>query len=68
MKTVVSLLIDHFKEWGVTHIFGIPGKPIVPILTEIEDNELEFIVTRHENGAGFAASGYSLIKDTIELQ
>ncbi len=65
MKTVVSLLIDHFKEWGVTHIFGIPGKSIVPILTEIEDNGLEFIVTRHENGAGFAASGYSLIKDTI---
>lgn len=65
MKTVASIVADHLKKWGVTHAFGIPGKPIVPLLMEIEEQGISFVLTRHEAEAGFCAGGYALKKNTL---
>ncbi|GAA3319605.1 hypothetical protein GCM10020331_027180 [Ectobacillus funiculus] len=40
-------------------------KPIVPILLELENHGIQFNLTRHETGAGYIASGYSLMNDSI---
>ncbi|WP_017379815.1 thiamine pyrophosphate-binding protein [Paenisporosarcina sp. TG-14] len=59
MKTVASLLVQHLKSFQVTHAFGIPGKAVVPLLLAMEKSDLEFVLSRHESGAGFMAGGYS---------
>lgn len=65
MNTVASVLVSHFKKWGISHTFGIPGKAIVPILMEIDKQDLRFVLTRHEAGAGYAAAGYALKMNTL---
>lgn len=64
-KTVAALLIEHLKKFGVQHVYGIPGKAVVPFILELENKEMPFILTRHESGAGFMASGYALQNGTL---
>ena len=59
MKTIATILVEHLKSFQVTHAFGIPGKAVVPLLLAMEKNDLEFVLSRHEAGAGFMAGGYS---------
>ncbi|MCZ2258590.1 thiamine pyrophosphate-binding protein [Sporosarcina sp. G11-34] len=61
MKTISSVLVANFKHWGINHIFGIPGKAVSPILFEILNHELEFVLSKHEAAAGYEATGYSLM-------
>ncbi|MBD0383200.1 thiamine pyrophosphate-binding protein [Paenibacillus sedimenti] len=64
-KRVYTILVEHFKNWGVTHVFGIPGKSISPLMLELENHEIEYVLGRHETGCGFEASGYALAKKTM---
>jgi acetolactate synthase-1/2/3 large subunit len=64
-KKVYTILVEHFKNWGITHVFGIPGKSISPVIMELENHEIEFVLGRHETGSGFEASGYALGKKTL---
>ncbi|AJG98259.1 acetolactate synthase [Clostridium beijerinckii] len=61
MKSIASILSSNFTQWGISHVFGIPGKPIVPLIMELDNQDINFILCKHESGAGYAASGYSLI-------
>jgi acetolactate synthase-1/2/3 large subunit len=65
MPTVAESLVSILKGLNVTHVFGVPGKAIIPVLLAVNDGGLEFVLARHENGAGFIAGGYALAKDTI---
>lgn len=60
MKNVVQLLVETLAKLGVEHVFGIPGKSVAPIILEFGDQNIEFILGRHESGSGFAAGGYAL--------
>src|ERR1700740_398861 len=53
---IVRALADH----GVKHIFGYPGGAVLPIYDEIfQQDAVEHILVRHEQGAGHAAEGYA---------
>ena len=53
---IVRALVDH----GVKHIFGYPGGAVLPIYDEIfQQDQVEHILVRHEQGAGHAAEGYA---------
>ena len=65
MKTTSSVLVANFKHWGIHHVFGIPGKAISPILFEMLDLEMEFVLSKHEAAAGFEAAGYALMNQKI---
>ncbi|HHY73601.1 MAG TPA: thiamine pyrophosphate-binding protein [Bacillus bacterium] len=65
MATVLELLIKHLKSWNVTHIFGIPGRPVGPLVKEIAQQNVTFVLTRHETGAGYAAAGFALQRNTL---
>ncbi|QSX29792.1 acetolactate synthase 2 catalytic subunit [Shewanella cyperi] len=52
---VIKVLAAH----GVTTVFGYPGGAIMPIYDALVGHELEHILCRHEQGAGFAAVGYA---------
>lgn len=60
-ETCASILVKNFEHWGVNHIFGIPGKAISPIIYATEKYDVNFILSKHETGAGFSAAGYSLM-------
>jgi acetolactate synthase-1/2/3 large subunit len=64
-KKVFTVLVENFRNWGVTHVFGIPGKSISPIMLELENQQIEYVLGRHETGCGYEASGYALAKRTI---
>jgi acetolactate synthase I/II/III large subunit len=64
-ETCASVLARNFKHWGISHIFGIPGKAVSPIIYASDKHDIEFVLSKHESGAGFAAAGYSLMKNKI---
>jgi acetolactate synthase-1/2/3 large subunit len=55
-EMVVQALIDQ----GIKTIFGYPGGAVLPIYDAIiQQDEIEHILVRHEQGAGHAAEGYA---------
>ncbi|WP_135551304.1 thiamine pyrophosphate-binding protein [Paenibacillus cymbidii] len=65
MQTVAKTLVQHLKQWQITHVFGIPGKPVTPLILEMDRNGITFVLCKHECGAGFAAAGYATAKRTL---
>jgi acetolactate synthase-1/2/3 large subunit len=55
-EIVVQALIDQ----GIKTIFGYPGGAVLPIYDAIiQQDDVEHILVRHEQGAGHAAEGYA---------
>jgi Thiamine pyrophosphate-requiring enzymes [acetolactate synthase, pyruvate dehydrogenase (cytochrome), glyoxylate carboligase, phosphonopyruvate decarboxylase] len=53
-----QLLVKCLEEEGVKYIFGIPGEENLEVMNAIQDSSIEFITTRHEQGAAFMADVY----------
>jgi acetolactate synthase-1/2/3 large subunit len=62
-KTGADLLIELLIEQNVDTIFGYPGGAVLPIYDAMyrSDGEFKHILTRHEQGAIFAAEGYARV-------
>lgn len=52
---VIKVLAAH----GVTTVFGYPGGAIMPIYDALYGSSVEHLLSRHEQGAAFAAVGYA---------
>ncbi|GAJ26709.1 thiamine pyrophosphate-requiring enzyme [Liquorilactobacillus sucicola DSM 21376 = JCM 15457] len=53
------LIVRCLENEGVKYVFGIPGEENIHLIDALnESNEIEFILTRHEQGASFMASTY----------
>lgn len=52
-------LIKCLENHGVTHLFGHPGGAAIPIFDALVDSKLNFILTRHEQGATHMADGFA---------
>lgn len=59
--TGAQILVKAFEEEGVNTIFGYPGAAICPFYDALLDSSITHILTRNEQGAAHAASGYSRI-------
>ena len=47
---------------GVKHVFGYPGGAILPVFDAIYNSpQFEFVLPRHEQGAGHMAEGYARV-------
>ena len=53
-----DLFVKALENEGVEYIFAVPGEENVDLLNSLKDSEIELIVTRHEQGAGFMAATY----------
>lgn len=53
-----ELLIQCLENEGVRYIFGLPGEENLHVLEAIKKSSIEFITTRHEQGAAFMADVY----------
>ena len=58
--TGAEMVLEALRDNGVEHIFGYPGGAVLPIYDEIfQQDAVEHILVRHEQGAGHAAEGYA---------
>ncbi|WP_027488575.1 acetolactate synthase 3 large subunit [Allorhizobium undicola] len=58
--TGAEIVLKALKDNGVEHVFGYPGGAVLPIYDEIfQQDEIQHILVRHEQGAGHAAEGYA---------
>jgi acetolactate synthase-1/2/3 large subunit len=61
-KTGAQIFHEMMKDHGVSTIFGYPGGAILPVFDAIhESDKFQFILTRHEQGAGHMAEGYARV-------
>ncbi|MDP4083261.1 MAG: thiamine pyrophosphate-binding protein [Bacillota bacterium] len=65
VESCASVLARNFKRWGINHIFGIPGKSVSPIIYALDKHDIEFVLSKHESGAGYSAAGFSLMSNKI---
>jgi pyruvate dehydrogenase (quinone) len=56
-----DILIETLIEWGATHVFGIVGDGINPIIEALRKRQdrIRFVPVRHEEAAAFMASGFA---------
>lgn len=58
--TGAQMVVQALKDQGVDTVFGYPGGAILPVYDEIfQQNEIQHILVRHEQGATHAAEGYA---------
>jgi acetolactate synthase-1/2/3 large subunit len=58
--TGAEIVVRALRDNGVEHVFGYPGGAVLPIYDELfQQEEVEHILVRHEQGAGHAAEGYA---------
>ncbi|MFI4859818.1 MAG: biosynthetic-type acetolactate synthase large subunit [Phycisphaerales bacterium JB063] len=58
--TGAQIFHELMRDHGVEVIFGYPGGAILPVFDAIHESEhFQFILTRHEQGAGHMAEGYA---------
>ena len=58
--TGAEMVVQALADQGVEHVFGYPGGAVLPIYDEIIQQErVQHILVRHEQGAGHAAEGYA---------
>lgn len=53
-----QLLVKCLENEGVEYIFGIPGEENLNVIEALVDSPIQFITTRHEQGAAFMADVY----------
>jgi acetolactate synthase-1/2/3 large subunit len=50
-----DLFVRCLEAEGVKQIFGVPGEENADLMLSLEDSPIEFVLTRHEQGAAFMA-------------
>ncbi len=64
--TVSDVIISELFAWGVQLIFGLPGTSSLGLVESIRKNEnVRYIVVRHEENAAMAASAYNKLTGKI---
>lgn len=53
-----DIFIRALENEGVRYIFGVPGEENLDFLESLRQSSIRFIVTRHEQAAGFMAATY----------
>lgn len=53
-----DLFIQCLESEGVEYIFGVPGEENIDFLDSLSRSNIRFILTRHEQAAGFMAATY----------
>ena len=55
---VAEVLVQCLENEGVEYVFGLPGEENLHVLEALRDSPIQFITTRHEQGAAFMADVY----------
>ncbi len=58
MPTASEVFVKALENENVEYIFGVPGEENIDFLEALRTSKIKFILTRHEQGAGFMADVY----------
>ncbi|WP_251391432.1 thiamine pyrophosphate-binding protein [Mediterraneibacter agrestimuris] len=58
MYTGGELVVKMLEEFGAKVVFGVPGGQTLYVTDPMQDTNIRFVHTRHENGAACAADGW----------
>jgi pyruvate oxidase len=60
-RLAADLIVEQLIEWGVKHVYGIPGETTLRIVDAIRrrSDKIRFVLVRHEEVAAFMASAYA---------
>ncbi|NUR17233.1 MAG: 5-guanidino-2-oxopentanoate decarboxylase [Dermatophilaceae bacterium] len=56
-----AAVVDALRAHGVTDVFGIPGTHNLELYRYLPASGMRHVVTRHEQGAGYAADAYARV-------
>ncbi len=60
-----DLFIQCLEAEGVERIYGVPGEENADFMRSVESSSIEFILTRHEQGAAFMAGVYGRLTGKV---
>ncbi len=60
-EAVTGILERH----GVTHVFGLPGTALIPVLHSLSGRSIRFVTTRHEQVAALMAVGFARASGSV---
>ena len=60
-----EIVLQCLRAEGVELMFGYPGGAIMPLYDALEDSGIRHVLTRHEQGAVFAAEGYARVTGKV---
>ena len=60
-----DIVLKCLRAEGVDLVFGYPGGAIMPLYDALEGSGVRHILTRHEQGAVFAAEGYARVTGEV---
>jgi acetolactate synthase-1/2/3 large subunit len=60
-----EIVLQCMRAEGVDLVFGYPGGAIMPLYDALEGSGVRHVLTRHEQGAAFAAEGYARVTGRV---
>ena len=65
MHKGAEIVLQCMRAEGIDLVFGYPGGAIMPLYDALEGSGIRHILTRHEQGAVFAAEGYARVTGKV---
>src|SRR5213593_2003867 len=65
MLRVAEIVLQCLRAEGIDLVFGYPGGAIMPLYDALEGSGIKHILTRHEQGAVFAAEGVARVSGKV---
>lgn len=64
-----KILIDLLEDWGVDHIYGMPGDSINNLMEELRkaEDKIKFTQVRHEETGASAAASYLELTEKLDM-
>jgi indolepyruvate decarboxylase len=59
--SIGEYLIRRLQDYGIGHVFGIPGDYVLQFYSMLDKSPLEVVTTTREDCAGFAADAYARV-------
>jgi acetolactate synthase-1/2/3 large subunit len=60
-----EIVLQCVRAEGVDLVFGYPGGAIMPLYDALDGSGIRHVLTRHEQGAAFAAEGYARVTGKV---
>jgi indolepyruvate decarboxylase len=60
-QTIGSYLIQRLQDYGIEHVFGIPGDFVLQFYAQLCDSPITVVGCTREDNAGFAADAYARV-------
>ncbi len=60
-----SLIVKMLESSGTKYVFGVPGGHLLKFYDSLSDSSITPILTKHESGASFMATGYAQVSGKI---